>query len=184
MDDSAVEQNKDEFEVKNEKKSWSEQKAGQSCRKNGEAGQSRKLGRAKRKGEKLVNTEDSEDSEAAREEVESPTNREKIEESQKFKGRIPSINLATNNFEEAETGTKMADNLDHRKMTIEVSKDSELGKKMELIKKMMPNWKETLIQEGIEELEKKTELVGKMINDWKETLIPEGIEGRKKEELI
>ena len=89
----------------------------------------------------MVNTEDSEDSEAAREEVESPTNREKIEESQKLKGRIPSINLATNNFEEAETGTKMADNLDHRKMTIEVSKDNELEKKMELIKKMLMNWK-------------------------------------------
>ena len=44
----------------------------------------------------------------------------------------------------------MADNLDHRKMTIEVSKDCELEKKMELVKKMLTNWKETLINEGIE----------------------------------
>ena len=44
----------------------------------------------------------------------------------------------------------MADNLDHRKITIEVSKDSELEKKMELVKKMLTNWKETLIKEGIE----------------------------------
>ena len=35
----------------------------------------------------------------------------------------------------------MADNLDHRKMTIEVSKDNELENKMELIKKMLMNWK-------------------------------------------
>ena len=90
-----------------------------------------------RKGGKLVNTEDSEESEAAREEVESPSNREKIEESQKFKGRIPSINLAINNFEEAETGTKMANNLDYRKMNIEVSKDSELDKEVrEKLKKV------------------------------------------------
>ena len=40
MDDSAAEQNKDESEVKDEKKSWSEQKAGQSKVINGEAGQS------------------------------------------------------------------------------------------------------------------------------------------------
>ena len=44
----------------------------------------------------------------------------------------------------------MADNLDHRKITKEVSKDSELEKKMELVKKMLTNWKETLINEGIE----------------------------------
>ena len=105
----------------------------------------------------MVNTEDSEESEAAREEVESPTNREKIEESQKFEGRIPSINLAINNFEEAETGTKMANNLDYRKMNIEVYKDSELDK--EKIKRIKEEVKYLeLMREASERLNEEKEV--------------------------
>ena len=64
--------------------------------------------------EKLVKIEESKDSAAAREEVEGSNSKEEIEESQKFKSSIPKTDLVENHFEEAETGTKMADNLNHR----------------------------------------------------------------------
>ena len=70
MDDSATEQNKDKSEVKDEKKGWSKWKAGQSIMKNGGAGQSRKLGRAEGKDSGIVSGKDSEESEAARKEIE------------------------------------------------------------------------------------------------------------------
>ena len=102
-----------------------------------------------------------EKSDAAKVEVESPTNRGKIEESQKFRGRIPSTNLTTNSFEEAETGTKMADNLNLRKMTKlrEVSKDNELEKKIRVIKKMLANWKAVLTANKVDEIVEDEEIV-------------------------
>ena len=115
MDDSAAEQNKDEFEVKDEKKSWSEQKAGQSCRKNGEAGQSSKLGRAVGKDLSKVSGKDSEESEAAGKKIEKTAG--ETENNQEVKERIPGADLIMNDFEEAEAGTKMANNLALKKMT-------------------------------------------------------------------
>ena len=80
----------------------------------------------------------------------------------------------------------MADNLDHRKMTKEVSKDSELEKKMELVKKMLTNWKETLIQEGIEgkKKEKLKEHYKDVIEVEKEVEEGNDIDENEKEELM
>merc|ERR1712112_366411 len=83
--------------------------------KNRGAGQSGKLGRAEGKDSGKVSGKDSEESEAAGKEIEK--NAGKIENNQEVKERIPGIDLVMNDFEEAETGTKMVNNLALKNMT-------------------------------------------------------------------
>ena len=51
------------------------------------------------------------------------------------------LNVLQEYFGEAEIGTKMADNTDKRMIVKGTSKDEEVEKRKELIKKMLMNWK-------------------------------------------
>ena len=61
-----------------------------------------------------MSRKDSEESEAAGKEIEK--NADKSENNQEVKERIPGTDLIMTDFEEAETGTKMANNLALKKM--------------------------------------------------------------------